>query len=879
MSNPYVFVSYSHRDEEWKDRLLPYLQILEQVENVESWDDRKIGVGENWYRRIYEVLEKTSVAICLVSENFLASRFCQEEEMSFLLQKRQKGGLEIFPILIRRCPWKLYPWLKKLQMLPRDGKSLVDDFSGREHLVFTDLAEQAAEFIQDKKSPKRPKTTFDAPKLLDVSRLPKTGSLLFGRRDELNLLDKAWGDENTNIVIFKAHGGVGKSTLVRVWTEQMDEDNYRRAEAVYAWSFYSQGTSERVTSADQFMATALEFFGDADPQKGSAWDRGERLAKLVAKQRTLLLLDGMEPLQSGRDFDRGEIKDPALKTLLEGLAERNPGLCVISTREEVADLEGAIERVDLEKVSTVAGRALLRVGGVPGTDSELEALVENFGRHARRVMAAFETLFGEGPELDLLRVLGLFDGPVEETVIEALLADPPIKGLTDHLTRGGAAVLENAQATLRSAKLLAGESRHDPPRLDSHPLVREHFGEQLRSNRPEAWRAGHARLFEHYQGVPKENEPSTLEDLAPLYAAVAHGCAAGQYQKALDEVYWARISQKRAFYSTKKLGAYGSDLAAVSSFFETPWTKLAGDLPNNDQAFLLNAAGHRLRALGRVREATDPKEAGMYPDIDRGDWGGATRSANNVSELHLTRGEVEAAVEYGRRAVEYADRSGDEFLRMGIRTTHAHAEHQAGRLEAAEKLFREAERLQREHQPNYPLLYSLQGYVYCDLLLAQGQPAEAQRRARQTLEWALTAGVSLLSVALDHLTLGRAALALGDLPEAAERLDEAVNGFRAAGTQQYIPSGLLARAEFHRRQGTFDRARRDLHEAEKIARRGEMRLFLTDFYLESARLALAESDPAAAREQLDKARQRNRLPPPRPRPRRNRRPTRRRLIG
>ena len=332
MSDPHVFVSYSHKDEEWKDLLLPYLKILEQAANVKTWNDREIRVGENWYQQIHEVLENTSVAICLVSEHFLASKFCQEEEMPYLLQQRSRGGLEIFPILIRKCPWRLYPWLRKLQMLPRDGKSLVDDFAGREHLVFTDLAEQAAELIERQERPERPerpKTTFDAPKIEDVSHLPETGSLLLGRRNELNLLDNAWDDDNTNIVVFKAHGGVGKSTLVRVWTEQMAEDNYRGAEAVYAWSFYSQGTSERVTSADQFIAAALDFFGDPDPQQGSAWDRGERLADLVAKQRTLLL-DGMEPLQSGHDFDRGEIKDPALKTLLEGLAERNPGLCVMS---------------------------------------------------------------------------------------------------------------------------------------------------------------------------------------------------------------------------------------------------------------------------------------------------------------------------------------------------------------------------------------------------------------------------------------------------------------------------------------------------------------------------------------------------------------------
>ena len=123
MSDPHVFVSYSRKDEVWKDRLLPYLDILKQVAKVKTWNDREIRVGENWYRRIHEVLEKTKIAICLVSENFLASSFCQEDEMPFLLQQRRKGGLEMFPILIRQCPWKLYPGLSKLQMLPRREES------------------------------------------------------------------------------------------------------------------------------------------------------------------------------------------------------------------------------------------------------------------------------------------------------------------------------------------------------------------------------------------------------------------------------------------------------------------------------------------------------------------------------------------------------------------------------------------------------------------------------------------------------------------------------------------------------------------------------------------------------------------------------------
>ncbi len=886
---PVVFVSYSHKDKKkWLDKLRPHFNALERTGKIQYWDDERIRLGDDWFDEIRTALADARYAVLLVTKHFLDSSFVLEEEIPYLLTQKYKGKLEILPIIVEDCLWETFDWLARIQNVR---------VKGNPDKAFLQCARRVVASMKSGEELHPPKQSeFDPPKKVDVDRLPETGSTMFGRNERIKNLYEWWDDPDTNIVALKADGGVGKSTLVRVWTEQMAEDNYRGAEYVYAWSFYSQGT-DKASSADQFINDALQFFGVKDPAKGSPWDRGDRLADLVQAHRTLLLLDGMEPLQSGHDFDHGAIKDPALKVLVERLAERNPGLCVISTRETVREFRernfefrAAVQEVDLEKVSTLAGRALLRAADVPGTDDELEALVKDFGhhalalnllaaylkwpgaqgvsdvpelpdipekkgRHARRVMAAFERLFGEGPELDLLRILGLFDGPVEETVIKALLAHPPIEGLTEHLTRGGASVFEDAQATLRRAKLLAGESRHDPPRLDSHPLVREHFGEQLETERPEDWRAGHERLFEHYKGVPKENQPSTLEGLAPLYAAVAHGCSAGRYEEVYQAVYRTRVDREQEFYSTRKLGAFGSDLAAVSSFFETPWSKLAGGLPEQVQAFLFNAAGFRLRALGRLREAAEPMGAGVQAAADRGDWTNASTAAGNLSELQLIRGEVEAAVDYGRRAIEYADRSSVRFELIKQRAKKADADHQAGRPKAAEKLFLEAERLQQEDQPQYTLLYSVGGFFYCDLLLAQGQSAEVQPRATLTLEWALAAGLSLLTIALDHLTLGRAALALGNLPEAAERLDKAVDGLRAAGTQHNLPWALLARSEIHRHRRVFDPARRDLHEVEKIARRGEMRLHLTDFHLESARLALAESDPAAAREHLDKARQ------------------------
>ncbi len=902
-----VFVSYSHKDKYWLDLAMSQLEAAKAYGNFEIWSDLEIREGERWYLQIREILQRTRFAVCLVSANFLASSFCIDEEIPFFLQEARRGKCEILPVLIKTCPWKRHPWLNELQMYTANGKPVAGVSGDKRAEVFDRLADHVFEASQPGYVlPKPPKPKWAAPEKADIKHLPETGDLLFGRQKEQNLLDDSWDDSETNIIVFKAHGGVGKSTLVRVWTEHMRRDNYRGAEAVYAWSFYSQGTRERVTSADQFINRALEFFGDPDPAKGSPWDKGERLAELVAARRTLLLLDGMEPLQSGHEFDRGEIKDPALKTLLEGLSERNPGLCVISTREEVTDLkqpeyEKAVKHIDLEHVSTVAGRALLRTAEVTGPDERLEAAVDDLGRHAlalnllaaylakwhggaiegvaevpelpevseekgrhaQRVMAAIEQRLGpgasEGPEIEWLRVLRLFDAPAEEGPLEAVLAKPEIRGLTQRLAELSKPAREEAVERLQELKLLAGESHHVPPRLDCHPLVRERFGGWLKQERPQAWREGHKRLFEYYQQVPEKHQPDTLENLAPLYAAVGHGCEAGLYPQAYNEVYRPRIRRENEHYPLHRLGAFGAELAAVSTFFAEPWRKVAESLSEGNKSMLLTQADLNLRALGRLGEAAEPMDAALAIRLRQARSGNAARIAGNLSELHLTRGEVGAAVEFGRHAVEYANRSGDRFLRVAMRTALADAKHQAGRPGEAKALFVEAERLEQERQPTYPLLSSLGGFRFCDLLLAQDQHAEARRRANGALKW-LGEEYWLLGQALDHLTLGRAALAAAlatgdaDFSEAGEHLAAAVDGLRAASVQDYLSRGLLARAELSRHQCNFPRAEHDLREAEKIARRGEMRLYQTDCHLEWARLHLARNEPDAARDRPDKAR-------------------------
>jgi serine/threonine protein kinase len=223
------------------------------------------------------------------------------------------------------------------------------------------------------------------PKKISVARLPVTGSDLFGREGDMAFLDDSWANQHVNVVTIVAWAGVGKSTLVNHWLRRMAAKDYHSAELVFGWSFYRQGTSGKSSSADEFLDAALSWFGDPDPRLGTAWEKGERLAKLVAHRRTLLVLDGLEPLQNPPGPQEGRLREPSLQALLRELAAFNKGLCVITTRTAVADIadheRSSALRRDLDELSSDAGAKLLRGLGVKGDKAELRRASDEFSGH------------------------------------------------------------------------------------------------------------------------------------------------------------------------------------------------------------------------------------------------------------------------------------------------------------------------------------------------------------------------------------------------------------------------------------------------------------------------------------------------------------------
>lgn len=421
----------------------------------------------------------------------------------------------------------------------------------------------------------------------------------------------------------------------------------------------------------------------------------------------------------------------------------------------------------LQRLSSEAGVHLLKTLGVKGTEKEFAQLVadvkghaltlnllgtylrdahagdirkrdlikleeadaEEQGGHAFRVMDAYVASFkaegGNGKRaLSILRLLGLFDRPATADCLNALWTGEEIGGLTGPLIGISEAQRNLSLKRLEDANLVTVNREKASGvliSLDAHPLVRKYFDNRVREQFSGAWRAAHRRLYEYLRENTHEGDEPTLEDLQPLYQAVAHGCRAGLYLEAQTKILSDRIHRGNQYYSIRKLGAFGAELGASACFFDAAWSRVSQRLPEVERALVLNQASSCLRALGRLTESLEPTRASLETVVEQKNWKDAAAGAINLSELELELGEVALAVGDALRSVTYADSSGNSFQRLATRATHADALHQGGDFDEALERFREAEQVQKDRQPRVPLLYSGQGFWYCSLLLGSAE--------------------------------------------------------------------------------------------------------------------------------------------------------------
>lgn len=115
-----LFISYSHKDEMYREALDSHLSLLKREKVIDSWHDRKLVGGQHWKTEISQNLNNADIVIVLISSDFIASDYCFENEMLTALERHEQNISFLIPVIIRPTDWSSAPF-SKIQALPKDA--------------------------------------------------------------------------------------------------------------------------------------------------------------------------------------------------------------------------------------------------------------------------------------------------------------------------------------------------------------------------------------------------------------------------------------------------------------------------------------------------------------------------------------------------------------------------------------------------------------------------------------------------------------------------------------------------------------------------------------------------------------------------------------
>jgi len=144
-----VFVSYSSQDREWLERLRTHVAVLDRRNLIHVWSDDQLQAGADWREGIEGALSQSRVAVLLISPAFLASSYIWSDEMPRILA-HSKQGMEILPVIVRPCAWKLEPDLERFQARPVEVVALSAGNEYEVDLRLSNLTYELAARVRDK---------------------------------------------------------------------------------------------------------------------------------------------------------------------------------------------------------------------------------------------------------------------------------------------------------------------------------------------------------------------------------------------------------------------------------------------------------------------------------------------------------------------------------------------------------------------------------------------------------------------------------------------------------------------------------------------------------------------------------------------------------
>lgn len=207
LEKPTIFISYSHQDEAWKDKLLPHLGSLLHRHDIEIWHDRTITTGSYWQELIERAIDRSVIAVLLVSADFLSSGYIRSKEIPRLLKEKHERGLRILPIIIKNCVWQRVAWLSDLGACMFKDRPLVEASEAEVDAVFARLCSELDDYLES-----QPALPTPPPERTNLS--VATTSFV-GRQRELKEVEDLLMRSEIRLVSLIGSPGIGKTRLSR----------------------------------------------------------------------------------------------------------------------------------------------------------------------------------------------------------------------------------------------------------------------------------------------------------------------------------------------------------------------------------------------------------------------------------------------------------------------------------------------------------------------------------------------------------------------------------------------------------------------------------------------------------------------------------------
>lgn len=879
-----VFVCYSHEDEKYFQLVSKHLS---NKKDLDVWSDKRIKGADKWKEEINKALDSCNLAVLILSANFFNSDFIKDIELKQLLENQFMKNTKLLPILAEDCDLEEFSWIVDSQILPSKNlplENVKNKYKNKEGKNISRRIKELLIEVPETTNSDESNKSYNYPDAIAENNFPTSNDKFFGREQYFNILDEAWDNEQINVISFVAFGGVGKTSLIDNWLKNMKKMHYKGANKIFMWSFYSQGSEEdRQVTATEFLLEACKFFKLKKIPKTS-YEQGKELADIISKQRILLILDGLEPLQSSLE-DIGEIKDNGLQVLLKRLSRQNKGLLVVTSRIKLASIEN--EDIELEKLEDKEGAALLKSFELNGTDQELEKISSDFeghalalkllgsytnivldkditrineieslrndqsktSKHATRMLNSYKKYLQNTPELDILKLLGFFDKAISFEVINIIKNKPLIENISDKLISISEIDWKYALNRLKELHLINNNNQV----LDTHPLVREYFSKYISENFKDSYIKGHKRLCKYYESLPEKEYPDTIEEMEPLFQAIYHACKAGKYTEALH-LYDKRINRGVVSYIMSVQSRFDIVLNIVSNFFFVPYRKFHINIHKVHQDAILGHLGYSLSALGKSKEALKIINMTIESCLEEKQFNLLIRNVNNIIDIHIALGNLDDAEKYYDSYCQYIPLSNENDLDAIILASYGYIQFLKGNFSKSEKLFLECETkllktiekleiytdLSSNEIVKPENIYSFMGYMFYEYLFYTKQFSEIEKRIKNSLavskfsKWTLEIG-------LDYITLGRLKLIAQEKESIVLNIyNKALESFRKSNEVNYIAKGLIARAEALRTYKHFLLAHEDLDEAYDIVIRSELKWLLANWYIVAIQIAYDE---------------------------------------